>query len=266
MKEPISASFNHGEAGGILAKLLVVLCLFAFCGLFYLARGPILRFVGENWVIEDSLELSDAIIVLSDDNFYADRATRAADLYRHAMAPVVVASGRRLRPYAGIAELMVHDLAERGVPKDKIEAFAHSADNTKEEAQALVQLVLKKKWRSVIVVTSNYHTRRSRYIFRHVFPASIRVLLASAPDGDFDPQTWWQHRKSIKELTREMAGFVVAIWELSGRAPARPETQAVVELNAPIPPLIVWTFTKHPTFATPHSSLLSLSGVLCSLF
>ena len=63
---------------------------------------------------------SDAIIVLSDDNFYADRAAHAADLYRHGWAPIVVASGRRLRPYAGIAELMEHDLIERGVPKDKI--------------------------------------------------------------------------------------------------------------------------------------------------
>jgi uncharacterized SAM-binding protein YcdF (DUF218 family) len=182
------------------------------------------------------------------------------------MAPVIVASGRRLRPYAGIAELMVHDLVERGVPKDKIEAFAQDADNTKDEARALAQLASKKKWRSVIVVTSNYHTRRSRYIFRHVFPSAIRVLLASAPDGDFDPQSWWQHRKSIKELTREITGFVVAIWELRGTASTHFETQAVVGLCALNPPLIVWTFTSHPTFATPHSCLHLLSRVLCSLF
>ncbi len=211
---------------------MVVLFLFAFCGLLYLVRAPILRFVGENWIAEDSLERSDAIIVLSDDNFYADRAQRAAELYRHGMAPVVVASGRRLRPYAGIAELMVHDLAERGVPKDKIEAFAQDADNTKDEARALAQLASKKKWRSVIVVTSNYHTRRARYIFRRVFPPATRVLLASAPDGDFDPQSWWQHRKSMKELTREMAGFIVAIWELRGSASAPPKAQAVVGLSA----------------------------------
>ncbi len=266
MKERCSPSRAHSQAGGIFAKSMVVLFLFAFCGLFYLMRAPVLRFVGESWIVEDSLERSDAIIVLSDDNLYADRAQRAAELYRHGMAPVVVASGRRLRPYAGIAELMVHDLAERGVPKDKIEAFAQDADNTKDEARVLAQLASKKKWRSVIAVTSNYHTRRARYIFRHVFPRAIRVLLASAPDGDFDPQSWWQYRKSIKVLTREMAGFVVAIWELGGSASTSPQTQAVVGLSALNPPPLVWTFTSHPRFATPHSCLHPLSRVLCSLF
>ena len=74
----------------------------------------------KTWVVEDPLGSRDAIIVLSDDNFYADRAAHAADLYRHGWAPLVVASGRKLRPYAGVAELMQHDLIERGVPKDKI--------------------------------------------------------------------------------------------------------------------------------------------------
>jgi len=41
--------------------------------------------------------------------------------------------------------------------------------------------------RSVIVVTSNFHTRRARLIFRHVFPQGMEVRVASARNGDFDP-------------------------------------------------------------------------------
>ncbi|HVS87587.1 MAG TPA: YdcF family protein [Candidatus Acidoferrum sp.] len=230
-----STSSRRKQRGGIVVTLIVVLLLILLCGVLYLARGPILRFVGENWIVEDPLERSDAIIMLSDDNFYADRATRAAELYRRGMAPVVVASGRRLRPFAGIAELMVRDLSERGVPKDKIEAFAHDADNTREEAQALAQLGTRKKWRSVIVVTSNYHTRRARYIFDRVFPSTVKVRVASAHDGDFDPKNWWQHRKSIKQLTKEIAGLVVAIWELMGHGRASGISQSIVELMGLIP-------------------------------
>ena len=40
----------------------------------------------------------------------------------------MVASGRKLRPYAGIGELMEHDLVERGVPKDRVLRFAHQAE------------------------------------------------------------------------------------------------------------------------------------------
>lgn len=202
------------EQGGILIKLIVLLGIVAFFAVLYLVRHPIFRFIAESWIIEDPLEKSDALIVLGDDNFYADRATRAVELFREGKAPVIVASGRRLRPNAGIAELMEHDLVERGVPKDKVLRFAQDADSTKEEAEALVKLAKSKKWKKVIVVTSNYHTRRARYIFRRVFPQDIETRVASAHDGDFDPQLWWEKRKSIKELMREFAGMLMAVWEL----------------------------------------------------
>lgn len=230
---------NDRERGGILIKLLITLFFIIFCAVLYLVRHPIFRFVAESWIIEDPLDQADVLIILSDDNFYADRATRAAELFREGKASMVVASGRRLRPNAGIAELMEHDLAERGVPRDKIVRFAHDGDSTKEEAEALTRLVKERKWRSAIVVTSNYHTRRARYIFRRVFPQGIQVRVASARDGDFDPKSWWEKRKSTKELMRELAGLAVAMWELGGRSEMKERTQSVVELGALNPQLVV---------------------------
>ena len=227
------------ERGGIVVNLIVLLGFVIFCIVLYLVRHPILRFMAEEWIVEDELDKADALIVLGDDNFYADRATRGVQLFREGKASVVVASGRRLRPNAGIAELMEHDLVERGVPKDRIVRFVHDADGTLEEAQALTRLVKEKKWRKVIVVTSNYHTRRARYIFRHVFPQGVEVRIASARDGDFDPEHWWEKRKSIKELTREFAAMVVTVWELSGKSETGETTQSVVELVGLNPQLVV---------------------------
>jgi uncharacterized SAM-binding protein YcdF (DUF218 family) len=160
-------------------------------------------------------------------------------LFREGKAVVIVASGRRLRPNAGIAELMEHDLIERGVPKNNILRFAQDADSTLEEARALARLAKARKWHSVIVVTSNYHTRRARYIFRRVFPQDIQVRMASAQDGDFDPQHWWEKRKSIKELTREFVGMAVTIWEVRGGRETSETTQSVVELVGLNPQLVV---------------------------
>jgi len=226
---------NPGESGRIFLNLLVLLFLAVFCLALYLVRHPLLRFMAESWIIEDSLDKADALIVLGDDNFYADRVTRGAQLFREGKAPVVVASGRRLRPSAGIAELMEHDLVERGVPREKIVRFSHDGESTLEEAQALARIVKERKWHSVIVVTSNFHTRRTRYIFLRVFPQSVEVRVASARDGDFDPEHWWEKRKSIKELTKEFAGMVVAVWELRGKSETSEKTQSVVEWRGPIP-------------------------------
>jgi len=213
-----SGPSKKAERGGIVVNLIILLCFIVFCAVLYLVRGPILRFVAESWIVEDPLGKADALVVLSDDNFYADRATRAAELLREGKAPLIVASGRRLRPNASIAELMEHDLIERGVPKDKIVRLPQDADSTKEEAEAVLKFAKERRWRSVIVVTSNYHTRRARYIFRRVFPQGIAISIASARDGDFDPQHWWEKRKSTKRLTREFAGMIVAVWETYGKS------------------------------------------------
>jgi uncharacterized SAM-binding protein YcdF (DUF218 family) len=223
---------DPSQTGGVLFSLITLLVVLFAVAALYLARHPIFRLVGEGWVIEDILERSDAIFVLSDDNFYADRATRASQVFRQGLAPVVVASGRRLRPYAGVAELIEHDLIERGVPKDKILRVPHDADSTREEAITLAQVAKQKKWRSVILVTSNFHTRRARYIFSHVFPKDTKIRITGARDGDFDPERWWEKRISIKDLVREMASMVVAIWEQHASSDVTDKSQLIVDPGA----------------------------------
>jgi len=209
-------SNGQRERGGVIYTLVALLFLALLILGIYLARHPLLRLAGEELIVEDPLEKSDAIIVLSDDNFYADRATRAAELFRQGLAPIVVASGIRLRPYAGISELMTHDLIERGVPRDRILTFPQDADSTKEEAEALRKLLLERNWKSAIIVTSNYHTRRARYIIGKTFSKSVEIRMAGARDADYDPAHWWERRRSIKRFVHEVAGYVLAVWELHG--------------------------------------------------
>jgi len=78
---------NPGELGGIFLNLIILLCIVIFCGVLYLVRRPVLRFAAESWIVEDPLDKADALIVLGDDNFYADRATRGAQLFREGKAP-----------------------------------------------------------------------------------------------------------------------------------------------------------------------------------
>lgn len=167
---------------------------------------------------------------MSDDNFAADRATHAAFLYRQKWAPLIVASGRMLRPYAGIAELMEHDLIERGVPKQAILRLPNGGDNTREESQELLKLVRERKWSRVIVVTSDVDVRRARYIYLRVFPENVAVRVSGARDLDFDPEHWWESRRGIKRMYHEVAGMLVAIWELRGARTSREQSQSLVAL------------------------------------
>lgn len=203
-----------GQRGGISFKLILLVVLVGLCALVYLLRHPLLRAAGECLVVDDGLAPADAIVLLSDDNFPADRAARAAEIYRGRWAPRVVASGRLLRRYAGIAELMQHDLVERGVPANAVVQLPSLTDNTREEAQVVRQLVVQRGWRHILVVTSNCHTRRARYIYRRVFPPTVEVRVVSARDSDFDPERWWESRRGVKLFFHETVGFALAMWEL----------------------------------------------------
>jgi uncharacterized SAM-binding protein YcdF (DUF218 family) len=208
------ARFSSRQQGGIIFKLLFLLCLAVFCFSIYIARHPLLRFAGGFWVVNDSPKPSDAIVMLSDDNFQADRASHAADLYKAGWAPRVIASGRLLRPYTGISEIEEHDLELRGVPEAAIVKLPASDRNTREECTGIGEFAASHGWKKILLVTSNYHTRRARYICERVLPAGTTLLVSPAPDADYDPDNWWHTRQGTKIFFGEAVGIFVAMWEL----------------------------------------------------
>ena len=203
-----------GQRGGIFSKLLFLVFVVVFVAILYLARHPILRFAGDFWIVDQTPQVSDVIVILSDDNYEADRATRAAQLFKSGMAPRILASGRLLRPYAGIEELMQRDLKGLGVPANAIVPVTHRGTNTREEAIADAQAIAAHGWKKVLLVTSNYHTRRADYIFERTLPAGTELRVISAPDSEYDPNNWWRTRNGLKRFLYEAAGYIVAMWEM----------------------------------------------------
>jgi len=205
---------NASERGGIFFKLLVLFFLVCFVFVIYIARHPLMRLAGNFWVVDDGPAASDAIVILGDDNYAGDRATRAAEVLKAGWAPRIIASGRYLRPYATIAQLEQHDLLDRGVPASAIIPFAHRADNTREEGEALAKFLRAHGWKRIIVITSNYHTRRARYILERVLPPGTALRMLSANDANYDPNNWWRTRRGAKIFFHESVGMMVAMWEL----------------------------------------------------
>ena len=231
-----------GQRGGIIFRLMALLALCCSAGTIYVARYPLLWAAARFWIVQDRVEPADVIIVIGDDDFTANRATEAAALFRAGWAPQVVASGRMLRPYTSIADLMARDLESQGVPTSAIVRFSHRANDTLEEADGLRVLVAQKGWRRILLVTSNYHTRRARYIFRKLLPAGVSVEVAGASDPGFEPATWWESRQGRKLFFLETVGYVVAVWELRDWKAESPSTAAAPSAGQ-FPGVIDWHVT-----------------------
>lgn len=237
-QSPMACAGRGGRAaerGGVISKLIGLLVLCVLFAAVYVVRHPLLRIAGRFWIVEDAPQPSDAIVVLGDDNYLGERAARAADLFHAGWAPRVVASGRNLRPYAGIAELIEHDLIADGVPAGTIVRFPQRAENTREEAAALAHLFTEHGWRRILVVTSNYHTRRARYICERLFPPGTELRVVPASDSAYSPDSWWESRTGLKIFLREAVGMLVAMWELRHSEQSEPSQSAPAQTRGPVP-------------------------------
>ncbi len=119
-----------------------------------------------------------------------------------------------LRPYTSIAELMQRDLTDRGVPATAVVRVPNRARNTLDEAGAVSEFLSAHGWKKIIVVTSNYHTRRARFIYEHALAPGTELRVVAAPDPAYDPNSWWRTREGLKTFFYEFVGYIVARWEL----------------------------------------------------
>jgi hypothetical protein len=88
--------------------------------------------------------------------------------------------------------------------------YGHS---TRDEAQDLSHCLQGLSARRVLLVTSDYHTRRALSIFRRVWPADYSAA-AAFDIGEFGVQ-WWRHREWAKVNFDEWLKLVW--WELVDR-------------------------------------------------
>ncbi|HEV2205557.1 MAG TPA: YdcF family protein [Candidatus Acidoferrales bacterium] len=193
----------------------MALCTFiAFLFFLFLIRHPLMRLAGHAIVVDDSPRASDAIVMLGDDNYTADRAHRAAELIHDGWAPRVVASGRYLRPYMSVSQLEKRDLIADGVPGSAVILLPQHARDTREECTVIGRFLGQRGWKHVLLVTSNYHTRRADYICSRLMPHGTEMYVVAAKDSDYNPNHWWQTRQGAKLFFHEFTGLIVSAWEM----------------------------------------------------
>ena len=223
------------EHGGIFFRLLFLLVFLAFLALLFALRHPLMRLAGQVWLINNPETKADVMIVLGDDNYQGDRAFHAAALYRSGIAPAVVASGRTLRNYAGMADMIARDLETYGVPEAAIVKFGYRGTDTRGEAEDLAAFVTRKGWKSVMVITSDYDARRARLIFERVFPAAVRVQVSGGRDSDFDASRWWETGLGVRIFMGELVEYMIALWELRDKPGGH--AGAALTVFAPLAPI-----------------------------
>ena len=190
-----------------VAFAFVVMCV--LLGSLYVARAPVLSWLGSLMIVVDPIQASDAILIL-DGSYFGEREIVATDLYKDGYAPrVVVTLGyepqsseilrqRRVRP-ASPKEFKLLLLSELGVPDDSIVVLEEGIESTFDEAKLVADWVDDASIGSLILVTTRFHSARALYIFERVFgDRNVRLTMYPTSVNYFNPETWWRNRKTLR--------------------------------------------------------------------
>ena len=188
-------------------RLLLIALLF---GVWVLVAWLAARFL----VVNTPLHSADAIVVLSGSAVYRERTLRAAEYYHRGLANDILLTNDNLRGEWSSAEQRNPFFYERarnnllflGVPAERVEVIPQPVTNTYDEAEAIRDYAVAHRLRSLLIVTSAYHSRRALWTLNRVFAGTgIEISMQSIEAGEETPPplTWWLHFRGWRMVVGE---------------------------------------------------------------
>jgi uncharacterized SAM-binding protein YcdF (DUF218 family) len=179
--------------------LFSILFFAVLCLAVWVFSAQLLAAAGSYLIEDDGPRKADAIVVLGGDG-YGDRTLKAAELAKEGYAPFVIVSGP-MRLMGSDSADEVQYAVEHGYQASLFRQIRlpAEAESTRTEAQYLGKEFQKDGIQSILLVTSNFHTKRAKKLWHATNPTLVIHTVASVdPAKYFTPATWWKTRPGQK--------------------------------------------------------------------
>lgn len=145
---------------------------------------------------------ADVIIVLSGSG---GRVALASTLYKCGYISYVFLSNvKAINSRSGD----MHQTAlALGIPEEAI-LTEDEAQSTYQNAQFTLPIMKQRGFKSAIVVSSDFHMRRVKFIFDHVYKKSGIELTYIGSDSGYNAKTWWSDRNSRETTFNEYTKMI----------------------------------------------------------
>ena len=152
---------------------------------------------------------ADVIIVLGGEQ-NGERTRKGAELYREGVAPKVMLSDGTKMSWRTTAIKEMHALAVlEGVPPEDL-IQENRSRSTYENAVYTKELMRELGFDSAVVVTTDWHAKRSRFIFEKVYKGSgVELAYCGTPDAHSDFTGWWKDGEKQQVVLTEWAKTLV---------------------------------------------------------
>jgi uncharacterized SAM-binding protein YcdF (DUF218 family) len=173
-----------------MRKLRILLIVVLSAVLFFLSL------TSGGFLVVNNPQPGDVIVVLAGET--DRRPALGLELLSRGYAPRMLLD---VPADAKIYQWSMLDLSQQYIQKlphaESVLVCPISGRSTKAEAQDVLQCLQKLRAHSVLVVTSDYHTRRALSTFQHEL-LGYQVSVAAASDPQQFGGSWWRHRQWAK--------------------------------------------------------------------
>jgi uncharacterized SAM-binding protein YcdF (DUF218 family) len=192
-----------------LAAVVAVLILAAF----------VVSRAGAWLVVADPLQPARAIVVLGGQVPF--RAMEAAAIFTQGWArDVWLTPGFVSEEDEALARLGIDRPSETaysrkvlerlGVPGASVRELPGSTVNSADEVRLVSRELQQAGGDGVILVTSKYHTRRVKALWRALVGTRAVAIVRFTPDDPFEPNRWWRTTADAMAVSREWFGILNA--------------------------------------------------------
>lgn len=166
------------------------------------------RYCGSLLVVERPA-ISDAILVLAGDNNDA-RFWKGVELLGRGYGQVMFVDAQVNKVNWGQSDArLAQDFIERNAvgPAGRVKVCPITGRSTNEESREAIRCLREAGARRVLLVTSDYHTRRALSVFATRHP-DLQWSVAAATDSTIFGRQWWRRREWAKVTLGEWERLV----------------------------------------------------------
>jgi uncharacterized SAM-binding protein YcdF (DUF218 family) len=198
-------SGRRGCACGCATPAIILFALLGIATAIF--HVQLLTALGQWLVLSESPQKADAAVAMAGDD-YGERVIAAGQLVRDGWVPYALINGT---PFLGTnhAELTIAYAVEKGYPRSYFKPFERDMVATRDETETVARYLQENGIRKILLVTSNYHTRRTAFLMRRAAPW-LQFRMVAAPDKSFSPDSWWKTRAGQRTLFLEWSKTISA--------------------------------------------------------
>lgn len=177
-------------------------------GYLLVFHTPLVWFAGDQLAVRHDPRAADAIVVFSGDGessyinqSYQRRTLDAIRYFKSGYAPLIILSSGRNQTFSEV-EIIRSLLINRGIPEQAIQILQKYPRSTFENVALVKGTLTERRVKSILLITSPYHSRRALWVWRKAMP-ELLVLAPAVVDTPKESPQWSASIDQIKVICYE---------------------------------------------------------------